>query len=99
MKFAFITIFILTVADAICTAVGVINGWLIEGNVLLARAVTDSPILACSATALAVGLLLLWIWNIKDKIKWLKYPIIIILCEKIIIMVMHVFIISRAITL
>jgi hypothetical protein len=95
----FVSIFLLTVGDAIFSAWEVKMGWMTEGNVLIQNAVMSYPVLTCTLAALAVGAVLFGIWKVRHRIKWLPSAMIGLLVIKSGVMLYHFVGVSQAIYL
>lgn len=96
MTALFIIIFLLTIADAVCTAVGVSHGVINEGNVLMQTAMTSYPVLTAVAVCLIIGGILYLMWRVRKRIKWMPRALIGILAVKIGILGMHGYWIANA---
>lgn len=91
MKRLFISIYILTMLDAICTSIGVTGGVIEEGNPLVQSAMMLHPVITGAAVCAAIGLVLYGIWKVRDKVKWLPYALGLVLAVKVGIMGMHLY--------
>jgi hypothetical protein len=84
-----IAIYILTVADAVSTAVGVSSGVISEGNALFQSVMQSNPVLTAIVVSLIMGAVLYGIWRIRKRIKWLPFAMVGVLLVKIYIMGIH----------
>lgn len=88
MRTVYISVFILTVFDAIATWYGVTMGYITEGNALV-RALFELSIPGtCLMVVVVTGLLLYWIST--HKYRWIPYAMMGVLAVKILIAALHV---------
>jgi hypothetical protein len=80
--------FILTIFDAVCTMIGVQNGYITEGNGLMAKLFAISVPWTCAIMILWTGALLVWIT--AQKFKWIPYALSFVLVLKLIVAAMHI---------
>lgn len=90
MKKMVIAIIILSAFDAVCTAIGVSDGEVIEANPLFVPSVMSSPWVSCALICLAVCACMWLIYHFGKKIKWVNYGVIAILLERIAIATVHI---------
>jgi len=88
-KWIYISIFIMTIADAIFTALGVKDGVIEEANPLLQSMFHASPELAAALVVVGVGLLLLLIYKVQHRIKWIGYGLGVMFAVKLWILLLH----------
>lgn len=89
MKSIFIGIYLLTVFDAAATAIGIKQGYLNEANPLLRELVSTMPAVSCTCLCLLVGLFLLFLYRLRNRIRWLGYALSAILLVKMVVFGMH----------
>jgi len=94
-----IVIFFLTVLDAICTAVGVSNNLILEGNPLLRSPMTRFPLQTSVFICTYVGLILFGISQIRKKARWLLTAMLLVLAVKIAVIWMHAAWIGQLLTM
>jgi hypothetical protein len=87
-KMIYIVIFILTYIDVRMTVWGVINNYIEEANPLFTNVMHNYPRLTGFSILILVGLLLFFLS--KQKIKWLKYPLLGLIIIKIGIVFLHI---------
>lgn len=90
MKKLFITIYILTILDAICTITGVQLGFVEEGNPFVQSAMQNYPILTGLTVVLVIGAVLYGIYRVRHKIRWIGYAMVGVLAIKMAIIGLHV---------
>jgi hypothetical protein len=90
MKKLFILVFILTVVDAICTAVGVHLGCVEEANPFFQSMIMSHPVLAASAVCAGVGAVLYGMYLVRNKVRFMAPLIIGLLIIKLAVVGMHI---------
>jgi hypothetical protein len=85
----FVQIFVLTLTDAICTAIGMRLGVITEANPLLRDVMTASPILASMGVCLLVGALLYFLYLFRGRVKWLGPALYAVTAVKLAVLGMH----------
>jgi len=85
----YVAIFIMTIADAIFTTLGVKDGVIEEANPLLQQLFHASPELAAVLVVLGVGLLLLLVYKVQHKIRWIGYGLGVMFAVKLWILLLH----------
>lgn len=84
-----IAIAILSAIDIICTGYGVSNGFISEGNPIVAYLFNWSVWGTCAIIAVLVGLLLWFISRHKDQYRWLRYALAGVTLVKAIVVAIH----------
>ncbi|SMC39582.1 DUF5658 family protein [Papillibacter cinnamivorans] len=97
MKKLLFIIFILTVFDAVCTAAGMLCGAVQEANPVMVQFMAWHPGAASALVCAAVGGILLGLYRVRSRIKWLFSAMTAVLIAKIGIAVIHVMWISQVI--
>jgi hypothetical protein len=87
----FLSVFVLTVGDAVFSAWEVKMGWMTEGNILIRDAVMNYPVETSTIIALLVGIVLYGIWQVQHRIAWLRNAMISILVVKAGIIAYHLY--------
>ena len=88
-KWIYISIFAMTIADAIFTTLGVKDGVIEEANPVLQQLFRASPELAALLVVLGVGLLMLLIYKVRHKIRWINYGLGVMFAVKLGILALH----------
>jgi hypothetical protein len=88
-KWIYIAIFILTIADALFTTLGVKDGFIEEANPLLQSVFHASPELSALLIVVGVGLILLLIYKVQHRIRWINYGLGAMLAVKLYILGLH----------
>jgi hypothetical protein len=88
-KWIFISIFILTVADAIFTALGVRSGYIEEANPLLQKLFESSPEFASVLIALISTALLILIYKYQNRIRWIDTVLVLMFLIKLGVLGLH----------
>ncbi len=90
MKKLFITIYILTMLDAIATITGVQLKVVEEANPFVQAVMTNYPVLTGVVVYLLIGAMLYGIYRVRHKVRWLVYAMCGVLAAKVVIMGMHI---------
>lgn len=90
MKKIVISIMLLSVFDAVCTAIGVSSGNVIETNQLFSSSVMGSPWVSCGLVCAGVCALLWLVYKLGSKYRWVHYALIAVLIERIAIAAVHI---------
>lgn len=86
---AIVLVAALTVTDAICTAAGLRLGVISEENPLLSTCVTASPELTGVLVCGAVGVLLLWLYSVRERVRWITLPLAGVAAAKLAVLGLH----------
>jgi len=89
MKKLFISIFILTIVDAVCTAIGVHLGVVEEANPFFQRVVMAQPVLASTAVCIGVGGILYLVYRLRDKVRFMVPLMVGLLIVKLVVVGIH----------
>ncbi len=85
----FVLIFLLTLADAACTAAGMYLGVITEANPLLRGLMTAHPALTAGGVCVFVGGLLLLMYSVRAQVKWLGSALSALAVVKLAVLGMH----------
>lgn len=91
MKKLFYAVYLLTIFDVACTAAGLRLGVITEGNPILTGVMANSPELAAAGLCIVVGAVLLWLYSVRKKIRWLIPALAAIATIKLAVVGMHLF--------
>ncbi len=91
MKIKHVLFFILalTAMDAACTAAGLRLGAIEERNPLLCRVMTAHPVMTGAAVCMAVTALMLWLYSVRERVRWIGPALIGVAAVKIGILALH----------
>lgn len=90
LKKIFVSVFVLTILDAVATIAGVKSGWVEEGNPFVQSAMTNRPILTGLIVCLLIGAVLCGVYRVRYKVRWLAYAMGGVLMIKLGIMALHI---------
>jgi hypothetical protein len=88
MRTVYISVFLLTVFDAIATWYGVTMGYITEGNAMIRQLFEISIPGTCLMVVIVTGALLYWIST--HKYRWIPYAMMGVLAIKLLIAALHV---------
>lgn len=91
-------IILLSVIDAAATIAGIEFNYISEANPVIASLVIQDPFMVCTFACLLAVVLILLIYRLQKRIRWIKYSLYMILTVKAVIVCLHVTIIALAIT-
>jgi hypothetical protein len=91
MKRLFICVFILTLLDGAATAAGIRLGYLEEANPVIGSLADTQPFITCFGVCLFVGVLLLILYILRNRIRWMGYAISAVLVVKTALVFIHIF--------
>lgn len=97
MKKLFAGVLILTLIDAMATAVGVKYKYLEEANPFIRELVDYRPAASCIAACVLAGLLLFFIYVLRHRIFWIRYALSGLFIIKIGLAALHFILILTAI--
>lgn len=83
-------IFVLTVFDVVCTYIGVSNGYIEEGNWLMAKLFEINVLGTCIFVVLVTGLLIMFVRKKAKEFRWIQFAVLGVLAVKIVIASLHV---------
>lgn len=90
MRKLLIAILTLTAADAACTAAGLRLGTIQEGNPLLCHVMTAHPVMTGAAVCVAVAALMLWLYSVRERVRWIGPALVGVVAVKLAVMGMHI---------
>jgi hypothetical protein len=90
MKKLFITIYIMSITDSILTCIGISNGIIVELVPVIRNFYNNSPLASVMVDILATSILFAIIWRVRRKMKWIVYPLMLILPIKAFAIILHV---------
>ena len=96
MKRLFTGVFILTLLDAAATAAGIRLGYLEEANPAIRELADARPFMTCFGACIAAGALLLLLYKLRDRVRWMKTAMSTILITKSALVCIHVFFVFSA---
>jgi hypothetical protein len=85
----YISIFILTVADALFTTLGVKMGYVEEANPFLQKAFHASPEAVAIMAVMFVTALLMLIYKFHNNVKWLNFALLPLFIVKVGVLALH----------
>lgn len=88
MKRILLLIFALTILDAACTAAGLRLGAITEANPLMAT-MTAHPTLTGTAACVGTAALLLWLYSVRERVRWLGPALVGVSAVKLGVMGLH----------
>lgn len=88
-KVLFVSIFAMTILDLGLTATGIRRGTIGEGNPLLEKMFHASPEMSAVILAVLVGLLLLLMYKVQYRIKWINLALVGLFVIKLAVLGLH----------
>lgn len=88
-KALYVLILALTIIDVALTSIGIKTGFVEEANPTLQALYAISPVFASAVIVVFVGLILLMIYKVQHRIKWVNRGLMIIFAVKIAVLGFH----------